>query len=915
MAKPEGDSRTTRREGDAHADPALEEPRARTSTPDSDDSIHAPTELANDASGTRSKELNLAEVPRERYAVEGEIARGGLGRILRARDLYLGRPVALKELRVRMADSEARFAREMRITAQLQHPSIVPILEAGKWAGGEPFYAMKLVEGRSLGEVIGEARTLAERLALLRTVIDVAEAIAYAHSQRIIHRDLKPANVLVGPFGETVVIDWGLAKDLDEAESPASTVEEPDAHEDDMLDASTFHTHSGAVIGTPAYMPPEQARGEPVDERADVYALGAILYHVLSGRKPYEGTPRNELVHRVGSQPPERLADLSPDVPLDLVAIVERAMERAKEDRYRTAGELVAELSRFTTGQLVGAYRYRVGELFSRYVQKNRAVVSVASAGLVSLAVLGLVSVARISGERDAAHESAVAEARARHQAESRLDDLRLAKAAALLDSDPTGTIAWLKELDTALPGAATVAIDARDRGVARRILRGHTDRVWALAVSPDGRLVATASSDGSAKIRRARDGSDVAELVHGDRVTGVEFSADGALLASGGYDGSVRIFHVDDQHIDTIREGDGPIGAIAISPDGTHVGWLTMNGTVGVVDVANGHARQVGASRLDRTALLLFAPDGRTLVSASHAGTIHVWDLDGGAPRVLEGHGAEVAAIVISPDGATLYSAGHDGTVRAWSLASGQSTVLAQEVTEMTAIALSPDGRSLAAGDLRGTIRVIRLDTREERTLSGHDERITSLAFSPDGGSLASGSWDCTARLWKLASNDVGAFRGHDDVVSDVAFSPDGHTLFSSSWDRTVREYRVRRTRDRVLSGHTVGVHSVDFHPDGRRVASGGHDDAVILWDTETGEHRVLGHHRDHVYRVRFSPDGTWLASSSDDRTVELWPIERARGEGVGGRRPRTLAGHQDDVEEIAFDSLGALARLCRRG
>src|SRR4051812_2271356 len=152
----------------------------------------------------------LPYVPMTNYRPEREIARGGMGRIVAAEDLRLGRAVALKELIDPVAEQRGRFQREALITARLQHPGIVPVYEAGRWPSGDPFFAMKLVSGRPLDRVIAETATLADRLALLPRLAAAADAIAYAHSQRVIHRDLKPANVLIGEFGETVVIDWGL---------------------------------------------------------------------------------------------------------------------------------------------------------------------------------------------------------------------------------------------------------------------------------------------------------------------------------------------------------------------------------------------------------------------------------------------------------------------------------------------------------------------------------------------------------------------------------------------------------------------------------------------------------------------------------------------------------------------------------
>ena len=223
-----------------------------------------------------------------RYQIVREHGRGGIGRVLEARDEELGRRVALKELLQQASvEDESRFFREARLTARLEHPSIVPVHDAGRWREtGKAFYSMKLVSGRSLQAIAHDASTFEARIALVPNVLAVAEAIAYAHSQRIVHRDLKPANVIVGPYGETIVIDWGLAKELGDRRTPS-----PDGAAmltRDTPDGAAL-TMAGSVMGTPAFMAPEQARGDDVDERADVYALGTMLYFVLSGVLPHEG--------------------------------------------------------------------------------------------------------------------------------------------------------------------------------------------------------------------------------------------------------------------------------------------------------------------------------------------------------------------------------------------------------------------------------------------------------------------------------------------------------------------------------------------------------------------------------------------------------------------------------------------------
>ncbi|MEO8706599.1 MAG: protein kinase [Kofleriaceae bacterium] len=237
-------------------------------------------------------------------------------------------------------------------------------------------------------------------------VITVIEAIAFAHSERVIHRDLKPANILVGSYGETVVIDWGLAKDL----ADASDADVEDAGTSPYR-ASADATAIGKVMGTPAYMPLEQARGQSLDERADVYALGAILHHVLTGRPPYHQSgetsiPWESLLARVLSGPPPPLAGAA-ELPADLVTIVERAMARDPEDRYPSAGELAQDLRRFQTGQLVGAHRYSTWHLVRRWAKRHRGVLAVAAAAVVVIGVLSVIGVRRILAERDRAEDNA----------------------------------------------------------------------------------------------------------------------------------------------------------------------------------------------------------------------------------------------------------------------------------------------------------------------------------------------------------------------------------------------------------------------------------------------------------------------------------------------------------------------------
>jgi tetratricopeptide (TPR) repeat protein len=360
----EGDASTivapTVNASDQDDPPAGEPDRTHTSAP----STVPPTEGKGEASA------GLRRDP-ERYEIIGEHGRGGLGRVTRVHDRELGRDIAIKELIKRGDRREVRFLREALITARLEHPGIVPVYEAGRWPDGTPFYAMKLVSGRPLRELIAE-RPMDDRIALLHHVIAVADAIAYAHGRNIIHRDLKPANVIVGDFGETIVIDWGLAKDLSAVEDTAIGGGPFRTGEDGL-------TTTGAVLGTPSYMAPEQQRGEPVDQRGDVFAIGAMLWELCAGERPADARERHRVLRRA------RIAR-------DLVAIIEKALADDPAARYRDAGALAADLKAFKSGARIAARSYSPFARLVHAVRRHRAPALAVAAALVSAAAAFAIS-------------------------------------------------------------------------------------------------------------------------------------------------------------------------------------------------------------------------------------------------------------------------------------------------------------------------------------------------------------------------------------------------------------------------------------------------------------------------------------------------------------------------------------------
>jgi tetratricopeptide (TPR) repeat protein len=354
---------------------------------------------------------------RERYKLTHLHARGGLGQVWLAMDGDLNRSVALKELRPERGTDPrlaARFLEEAQVTGQLEHPGIVPVYELARRSGdGRPFYTMRFVRGRTLAEAArdyhrkraaGEAEPL-DLAALLNAFVGVCNAVAYAHSRGVIHRDLKPQNVVLGDFGEVIVLDWGLAKLVGRPEEAA-------AFPSISLDADEGHaaTMPGQVLGTPSYMSPEQAEGATVNHLSDVYGLGAILYEILTGRPPFEGTETRDLLRRVVVEAPARPRDVVPGTPRALEAVCLKAMAKKPAGRYTSAAELADEVRHFLADEPVRAYRAPAAARAGRWMRRHRTLVSGAAVLLLTAlaaTALGLVLLGHknreIAAQRNAA--------------------------------------------------------------------------------------------------------------------------------------------------------------------------------------------------------------------------------------------------------------------------------------------------------------------------------------------------------------------------------------------------------------------------------------------------------------------------------------------------------------------------------
>lgn len=451
-----------RRLGDSDIRPAVEQ------AADSDSPTQAPRSDTGVLRLTTGKFFPNFGVANERYEIRREHARGGMGRIMLARDRAIGRDIALKELLPGLAGGSnsipgsvpqqytndsggivERFLREAKITGQLEHPNIVPVYEIGKHEDGSIYYTMRFVRGKTLNDRLREIRKdeslnkqekLAARIKLLDSFIDVCQAIAYAHSKGVIHRDLKPENIMLGDFGETQVLDWGLARIKGQEDKALKDLQKGSLALSKSLIQSDSQalTLDGSIVGTPAYMPPEQARGEleNVDEQSDVYSLGAVLYQILTGSPPYEGPMAALIVQAVLSGPPLRVSAREKEIPRELEALVEKAMAREKKDRIRSALELASEVKAFRDGRTLGSYQYSASEMVRRFVRQHRTAVGLGVLGFLLLVAATIFFMQRITEERDRAMQAHEDAARKQAVAEDALHLAREERSARLKAED-----------------------------------------------------------------------------------------------------------------------------------------------------------------------------------------------------------------------------------------------------------------------------------------------------------------------------------------------------------------------------------------------------------------------------------------------------------------------------------------------
>lgn len=907
-------------------------------------------------------ETLLNEAP-GRYTQISLHASGGMGRVLLVHDTSTDRNIALKELLPasegsthgvdspvrQMTQMASRFLLEGRITAQLEHPSIVPVYELGRRKNGTLYYTMKLVRGKTLAAAIADAKTLEERLRLLSHFIDLCQAIAFAHDRGVLHRDIKPPNIMVGEFGETVVLDWGVAK----------VKKEPDMYEEEIRATSSLfgmdekdwkETAYGTAIGTPHYMPPEQAQGllDEIDERSDVYALGAVLYEILTGEVPFHGKSAREIITRVVNTEPPAIARYEPDAPPELISICTKAMSKARDKRYPSAKALAEELQKFQSGALVGAYNYTFSEIARRYYRKHKAMVNTVGAAAAAIALVCIFAYINILMARNreraqrliAEQEAYLAEIRL---ADAYMDDYKYDDARRILDE----TLPEKRDVEWAyLAARASQDIATLDHGAP----------VTSAQYSPDGKRILTRALP-SVILWDAAAFDRLHEWSFGEtRIYNCEFSPGGNYVVIALGDATTRVLDAaTGEELARIEGHVGPVRNASFSPDEQRLVTAGSDGVVKAWDWRAGKELMAFRGHGSQLQYASFMDDGHTVVSWSIDEDIRLWDaatgaqlaqLDGFRVRpndaldrfaYIKGNEAIVADArtgaelwrspvqegalqhaFISIDNAYVVADSSDGAARVWRLNS-EGVADTFSVGEPVWYALlSPDSRRLFTETARGRIDVWDRTSHEKiNELSGHGRPTMTLAVSPGGKHVLSASHDGTARIW-----DAVRPRSYDPVTAlarpamAVAVSPDGKTIASLGLDNTLRviDAATHRERYRIACQSVLSERSVAFSPDDRFLAVTLDETMPMVFSADTGQFisRFEGH-ASAVTRLGFSPAGDAVVSVSVDHTVRVWdtPTGEPRELLTGHTETVTAAAFSPDGQRIASASIDNTARI----
>lgn len=895
-----------------------------------------PTSEPAPADGGRDAELRSVGD----YELMERLGAGGMGVVYRALQVSLDRFVAVKMLHGTQRFDAAglrRFRAEAEAAARLEHPNIVRIHEIGEHAG-QPFLAMEFIEGQRLADLVHERPLPPVRAA--GYVLTLARAIGYAHARGVLHRDLKPSNVLVDGRDEPRILDFGLAK---------------------LLAGGEELTLSGSVLGSPGYMAPEQARGEPADVRSDVYSLGAILYAALTGRAPFQAASALETLRLAAERDPVPPRTFNPALPVDLETICLQCLAKEPSRRYASADQLAAELQRFLNDEPIRARRESLVERGARWCRRQPAL----AATLLTLALTGAAAFVGITSQWRRAESARAAEQRVNERLSRVNTALRLQQAEALLDAaNPVEGLPILAQIlrqqpTNALPGAMIAGYLASGNLLPLPLIWPNVGAdVYDLAFTSDGsRLAAWSKGQRAVTILPVRHGElqpgDAFVLpasLGGDLLAGMAFANDGRSIVAASRNGEILWWDVtnrrffrppwrvaeglelvrfapgdealllltsDDRLLLWDATGGSPARALslaihplqpAFSPDGTHLAFLDAQGQLHLVETVTGRETKLAPAGggLDRFA---WAPLERQLLAAPRDGGLVslAWpESPDAAPTVTRwaSDAPRVECLAFSPDGTRVATAHRDHTIRVWSTATRASVGQPMRTTgRLDDIAFARTNRWLIGHDATFSLHVWDVVTGQPVCAPlNRRERVQVWTLDPSGERLAFGNHRGELALVELEVRrpEHLALR-HGAPVVAAAWNPQGNRVATGGEDGSVRLWdAVTGATNGIRLGPRATITALQFSPRDGSLLTASVDGTAQRWDSTNGLR--LGPpltHRDAILAASFSPDGRLIATASRDHTARVWT--------ENGRPLTALLTHADEVRALAFSPDGA--------
>ncbi len=884
-------------------------------------------------------------------------AKGGLGEVFIAQDSELNREVALKEIQSRYADnpnSRERFILEAEITGSLEHPGIVPVYGLGQYSDGRPFYAMRFVKGDTFKDAIEQFHRLhshcdfktgeasIEFRKLLGRFIDVCETIEYAHSRGVLHRDLKPANIMLGKYGETLVVDWGLAKIIGRAERYRTSAEATIAPESG---SGSQRTRVGSALGTPAFMSPEQAAGKLDDlgPAADVYSLGATLYCLLTGQLPFgqnETLDASTLLMKVQQGDFPRPRSIQPKIPRPLEAICLKAMSIKPSDRHPSPQELANELERWLADEPLLYYQEPLTSQATRFARRHRALLGASIVSLLLIATVASVSAFIVNGLRRKAEQHAHLESQQRQAAQLERNRAKAAEQQLKVAAEATEQSLYLAQIHVAAAEWLHGGIDGMTRVLEKTapnrrgfewnyldaqtkrdlvVYRDHAHAVKAVALSPDQQLVVSGDAKGELRVWNSQDGSTIFQA-NANRwdINALAFHPSGKQFAVAGHLGKLALWDLDTRsEIREFRGHPAQVFDVAFHPKGTTLASAGADRSVRIWNSTDGTLLQELIGHRLFATTVAFSPDGSSLASGGQEGSIFLWDSESGATlSTLPADMGPVAEIALSPDGKLLASVhelpfiGQRTTTYLviWDLAT-QSVrhKLALQQGSIMAVAFSPDSMYVASGADDGTIHLVDVQQGRSQTIHRcHTGRVWDVLLSSDGKRLISCGEDGTVKI-RSAMTDARFTQldlGTSAQALSLAYGPSadwiavgkesGARLLSTIDGTTLGEYESER-------GATMSYAAIAVDPKGSRIAAlSESQQRVTLWDTVSK--RLLGHltgHTDTITAIQWTHDGQQAFTASRDGTLRAWNISTQQ-------QTALYTGHKYPVESIAMDPQG---------